>query len=236
MHSKHAVTLLLLVAGAALVVVLGAVLSLELVHLAGPQAPRAVTTETPKIKYGKPPRLFTKIEGTDAVIVEVDDKGDTTRVVHTSSLVDPIADFTLFAIPQDHYQGTAYVRSLPDAETAQLIVYPLNVEAGTLGQSVLNTPADAHTLSTNQERVAVIDVGTSRKINLFDLTTGALLTDWVLAEDEWLEPTPKANVYSGTGVRWVNEQCFEHTIWIGNPRLEATLTTQEIRMFCVEEV
>ncbi len=236
MHSKHAVTLLLLVAGAALVVVLGAVLSLELVKLTEPRVSQVTNNEGPKIKYGKPPRLFTKIEGTDAVIVEVDEKGETTRVVHTSSLIDPIADFTLFAIPQDHYQGTAYVRSLPDAETAQLIVYPLNVEAGTLGQSVLNTPADVHTLSANQERVAVIDVGTSRKINLFDLATGTLLTDWILAEDEWLEPTSKANAYNGTGVRWVDEQCFEHTIWIGNPRLEATLTTQEIRMFCVEEV
>lgn len=223
MQSKHAYILALLTGAAALLFVLGVFITLDLVRYAEPylggQSKKLEATEAPQA-----PKLITKLEGNQANIVEVDAAGIVIRTIYSSEIKDHVASFSLFAVPQLSYNGKAYVESVQDADSTTLIIYPLDVETGTLSAAVLNVPSVRSTLSPDQSRVAVISPGPNKNLTVYDLATGVLLSSWTLANDEWLT-AGKTTRYTGDGVQWTNNNCFDHPVW--------NAAGTETRSFCV---
>ena len=232
MH-RHGFILAMLVGAGGLLIVLGSFLVLQfhtiLTHYVGANDSQITVSSS------NPPRLIAILQDTDIAITEIDSKGEPVRTVYSSSLLDNTPDFGLFAVPQEHYSGTAYMRSVQDAEENRLIIYPLDVATGKLAPWIINTMSDATTLSDNEEMLAVIDIeGNAQKITLYDLLTGTSVKSWTLGKDEWLsaDPYDAANGYSGNGVRWTGATCFEHTVWKGVARRGTALTETEVRTFC----
>ena len=223
----------MLLGAGGLLIVLGSFLVLEFRSIIAPYM--GETKDEVTVVSTHAPRLLALVRGTDIVIAQVDNKGEIVRDIYTSSLIDATADFVLFAVPQEHYSGIAYVRSLQDTENNLLIIYPLDITSGKLGPWVINTTSDAITLSANEEQLAVIDAqGTAQKITLYDMLTGTAATSWTMAPGEWLSADPYAapSGYGGHGVHWVSATCFEHTVWHGAARRGTPLTDSETRTFC----
>lgn len=228
MQSKHAFIVALMAGAGALLVVFGGLLSISFLKAAEPYLGMREAKQQNKI--GMMPKIVphftTKIEGGSAQIVEVDGAGQTLRVLYTSDLNDPIADFSLFAVPQERYAGKIYVQSVQDAEGATLIVYPLSVETGKMEPAVINTASNHATLSPQQDRVAIISTSPNTSIAAYDLITGDQLAVWVLQTHERLSEKPTySRSYNGEGVHWVSNSCFDHAIWVDN--------VMEIRSFCI---
>jgi hypothetical protein len=224
MQSKHGFILALMAGAGALIVVLAGFLSLEYLNQAEPYLSGqdiAADSASPS----EAPHLVTKLEGSTVQIVEADKNGDTLRVILSSDLHDDIADFSLFAVPTQHYQGFVYVQSVQDADGATLIVYPLEVASGKLKAAVINTPSSHATVSPDQTRVAVLTLSQAPQIILFDITTGLPLASWSLAAGERLTSTA-SRTYTGEGVRFTSSDCFEHTVW--------TAAASDNRLFCLE--
>lgn len=215
--------------------VLGSFLVLEFRSIIAPYVGQP-EDEAVSVVSSRAPRLLALVQDTNIVIAEINSKGETIRSIYSSSLTDETADFVLFAVPQEHYAGKAYVRSLQDTERNLLIIYPLEISTGKLGPWVVNTTSDTATLSANEELAAVIEAqGGSQKITLYDLLAGAAVTSWTLGPEEWLDADPYAAVtgYTGNGVHWTSPTCFEHTVWKGAARRGTPLTSSEIRTFCI---
>jgi hypothetical protein len=224
MHSKHGFILALMAGAGALVIVLAGFLTLEYIDQAEPYL-SGRADDVDKQKNTEAPNLITKLEGSNVQIVEADRDGNTLRVITTSNLNDTLADFSLFAVPQHHYQGLAYVQAVQDAESATLIVYPLEVASGKLKAAVINTPSAKATVSADQTRVAVINLVQAPQIVLFDISTGLPLASWSLAAGERLTPTV-SRAYTGEGAHFISTDCFEHPVWVG--------AESETRLFCRE--
>jgi hypothetical protein len=167
------------------------------------------------------------VEGSSLNILEVDAAGLPIRLVYVSDLNDPIADFSLFAVPQTNYAGTIYLESVQDLDSTSLIVYPLDVATGNLAAATLNVISNKCTLSPEQNRIAVINTTAGKNITAFDITTGATLASWTLAANERLNETLTTR-YTGDGVRWTNNDCFDHAVWVDS--------IMETRTFCVTEL
>lgn len=164
MHSRHAITLALFVGAFAVVILLAAIFTLQYSAITNnPSAANTGTVTTkPSGKIVKPPRFETKIEGSDAVIAEIDKEGNTVNAIYTSSLTDKTQDFSIFAVPQEHYAGVIYVRALSDDTPEPLLkLYPLNVETGELGKAIISQPYDSFELAENQESVLILKGETS---------------------------------------------------------------------------
>lgn len=232
---RHGFILSLFIGAAALFVVLGSFLLIELRNIVAPYFGYSKTEV--KTVSQRPPRLETIIRDTDIIIAELSSNGEIVKTVYTSSLVDAVSDFILFAVPQENYAGVAYVRSLQDAKQGDYIIYPLEIATKKLGAWVINTEGDAATLSPNQEMVAIVKAqNASQIITLYDLTLGSAITSWTLGANEWLTPDPYATKdgYDSDGVKWVSDNCFEHVLWIGEARRGTPLTQTTVRTFCAE--
>jgi hypothetical protein len=167
MHSKHGITLALLLGAFALIFIIIGILFLEFSTLSlDPSVAPPVKSPVTVTPSGKPPRFQTKIEGSDDVIAEVDNNGNTVKAIYTSSLTDKLSDFSVFAVPQTHYQGIIYIRALGDDTAPELKIYPLNVTTGTLGKAVVNQPYDSFVLSEDQESVTITVKGISTSYNI----------------------------------------------------------------------
>lgn len=223
MHSKHAYFLILLLGATGLLFALCGFLLIDLVKYAEPYL-TGHSNDTEEVNPPAVPNLITKIEGDQAKIVEVDAAGAVLRTIYTSEVKSHVASFRLFAVPQTKYNGIAYIESVQDADSATLIIYPLDVNTGTISASVLNVPSAHVTLSPDQSRVAVISPGPTKNITAFDLATGVTLSSWTLANTEWLTAN-KSSRYTGEGVRWTTNDCFDHEIW--------NATGSETRSFCI---
>jgi hypothetical protein len=229
MQSKHGYILALVAGVGALIVVLGALLILELNSAAQPylsgREQKSVKPEKTNPKTA--PNFTSKVEGSSLNILEVDAAGLPIRLVYVSDLNDPIADFSLFAVPQTNYAGTIYLESVQDLDSTSLIVYPLDVATGNLAAATLNVISNKCTLSPEQNRIAVINTTAGKNITAFDITTGATLASWTLAANERLNETLTTR-YTGDGVRWTNNDCFDHAVWVDS--------IMETRTFCVTEL
>lgn len=133
------------------------------------------------------------------LIEEVGPDGQPTRIVHASPLSDHVADFTLYAVPQAHYSGKIYVQAAQDEDASTFIVYPLDVDSGTVLPATINTPSRLAVLSPNQERVAVVDTSAGTRLTIFDLIGGTTLGTWT--------PDTLGSV-SGTAGVWQDNNCF----------------------------
>lgn len=238
MHSRHATTLALLTGAFALVFAVAGIFALKFLSLSTGESltSKALSSNEEDVERNiKPPRFLTKIEGSNAVIAEVDNTGETLRAIYTSSLLDTIGDFSLFAVPQEHYQGVIYVQAIMDSGLQVLKIYPLNVELGQIGPSILNIPFDTYTISRNQERIAVVY---DKSLTIFSLTTGKALSAWQLNANElWsADITTAAKTYSGKGGTWTSEDCFEHEVWYGEAQKQGASSPSllETRQFCLE--
>jgi hypothetical protein len=162
MHSRHGITLALFVGAFAIVLLLAAIFTLQYSAITNnPSSPAAANIAQPA-KIVKPPRFQTKIEGSDAVIAEVDKEGNTVKAIYTSSLTDKVEDFSIFAVPQEHYGGIIYVRALSDDDATPLLkIYPLTILTGELGKAIISQPYDSFQLAENQESVLIIKGETS---------------------------------------------------------------------------
>lgn len=223
MNSKQALIVALLAGAGALLVVLGGLLSLAFLEAAGPYLGGRETRDDSS--SSSTPRFTTFTEDMRIVIVEIDQAGLPVRTVYTSDLQDQIADFTLFAVPQSTYSGKIYVQSVQDADSGALIVYPLNTETGKISPAILNVVSNRATLSPEQNRVAVINTTQITNVSVYDLATGAIVASWTLDANERLTEG-YSRIYGGNGVRWVDNSCFEHGVWVDND--------MEIRTFCIE--
>ena len=230
MHSKHAFILALMAGAGALLVVLGGFLSLEFLQAAEPYLSGRVEARAKKTKNDaepvSAPQLITKLDGSSVQIVELDKDGLIVRTIYSSDLKDQIADFSLFAVPQTNYDGKAYVLSVQDAEGSTLIVYPLTVATGKISPAVINVASAKSTISPEQNRVAVINTTPANNITAYDVATGAVLASWTLAAGERLNEAAYTRAYTGGGVRWTSNSCFDHAIW--------TNTDMQLRTFCIE--
>lgn len=128
-----------------------------------------------------PPRLDTKISGNQAMIVEVNEEGETIRTLYSSSLTDDITDFSLFAIPQENYQGIVYVRAILDTDLTLLKIYPFDVATGQMQAATLSVDALQISLSANQEIVGILD---KNRVALYRLIDGTLIKETSLTDDQ----------------------------------------------------
>ena len=225
MHSKHAFILALMSGAAALLIVFGGLIGLGIIEAAEPYL-TGREAEVKTADTATAPTLTTKIEGDSAQIVQLDKAGQVISVVYTSDLNDQRADFSLFAVPQTTYNGQAYVQSVQDAAGSTLIVYPLNVASGKIAPAVINVTSQHTTVSPEQNRVAVINASPTKNITAYDLATGTVLASWTLEASERLTESP-SSVYTGAGVRWTSNTCFDHTVW--------TAAGMELRTFCLTD-
>ena len=184
--SHHLMGSLLLLAALAVIVVLFSFMVLEFNSLSRTYLPASMQAEIPAAIPDVPPRLDSKLVGSSATIAEVDKSGNTVRVIYSSSLTDDIADFSLFAVPQEHYEGLIYVRAIVDGDTPLLKVYPLEVANGKIKASTLNTTADNFLLSSDQELLGVLDGKTA---TLYDIATGEALASQTFANALTAEAT-----------------------------------------------
>jgi hypothetical protein len=244
MEAKHGYLAALFIGATALLVVFFALSAMSLrAILAGEvtQVAPSATTTTPSSTT--PPKVQTIIEGASAKIVEVDDSGNPTRVIYESLLTDDVADFSAYAVPQSRYTGTIFVQAVVDSILPLLKVYPLNVETGVIGPSVINTAGDINVLSPNEEYVTITtvhDVTSSGRptgqgrIEIFDLITGRSLVSQNLSSSEWLVSNPESPQSLEAGNWDADSRCYNVTIWIGTYERQTLLTDQELRRFCLE--
>lgn len=156
MHSRHGITLALILGATALIFAFGGLFVLQFAKVAnGDVAPTIASSSEDVSANIKPPRFLTKIEGSNAIIAEIDAEGNTLRAVYTTSLIDNQADFSLFAVPQSNYTGVIYVQAITDAKTPYLKVYPLNAETGVLGRAIINADYDTYTIPESQDAVVI---------------------------------------------------------------------------------
>jgi|GEM_PF-1936686 len=226
MPSKHAFILALMAGAGALLVVLAGVLSIELLNAAEPY----LSGKSAQVENAKPvnaPQLITKLEGASVKIVEQDKNGRAVRTIYSSDLNDQLADFSLFAVPQTNYDGRVYVISVQDSEGATLIVYPLTVATGKISPAVINVTSNKATISPEQNRVASITSSPTNNLTAYDIATGTVLASWTLAANERLiEAAGYSRTYTGSGVRWTSNSCFDHSVWVDN--------VMELRTFCIQ--
>lgn len=133
--SQQGLILALLAGAVALIVALGGLFSLSLINQAEPYLTGRVTTER-DVSSNETPNIISQRDDENIRIVEVNDEGNVTRVIFNSDLSDGLADFELFAVPRENYQGFVYLQSVQDAESGNLIVYPLNVGTGKLSAAL----------------------------------------------------------------------------------------------------
>ncbi len=201
MQSKHAFILALLTSAIAILSMLGGLLILSFLDLAEPYlSAREDRKQARKEVSITAPNFTTKLEGTQTQIFELDDNGQSVKLVYVSELNDSVADFSLFAVPQTNYTGKIYVASVKDAEKSLLIVYPLTVDTGHLGAAVLNVVSHQVSLSPDQSRVAVVNTTQPPNITAYDIASGVILATWELDTNEYLDEN----------LHWINNDCFEH--------------------------
>lgn len=225
MQSKHALILALFAGATALLIVISGLLSLSLLEVAEPYLDTRgfkQPNQTDRAQKIKSPTFITKLEGTQAQIVELNDDGQVMNLIYVSELNDPVADFTLFAVPQINYSGKIYVQSMQDAKSKMLIVYPLEVATGKIGPATLNTPSNKASLSPNQNRVVVINVMETTNIIAYDITTGYQLGAWTLAADEHLNEQTE-QTYTEDGLHWTDNNCLEYSVWNNDDKKNRTV-------------
>lgn len=243
MEAKHGYLAALFIGATALLVVFFAFSVLSLRTIVAGNTPTQTQPSTAKPSLSTPPKVQTIIEGASAKIVEVDNAGNPMRVIYESLLTDDVADFSTYAVPQSRYTGTIFVQAIVDSVLPLLKVYPLNVETGVIGPSVINASGDTNVLSPNQEYVAITTVhdvtangrptGQGR-IEIFDLITGRSLVSQNLASTEWLVSNPEQPQSFEKGTWDADSRCYNVTIWIGAYERQTPLTNLELRRFCLE--
>lgn len=228
-HSKHGFILVLLASAGALLVMLGAVLSTAFLKTGEPYLTGREFKQPKEVAEEDVPLFATKTEGNIMSVVQVGAAGAVLKTIYTSDTTDRNADFELLAVPQTHYTGKIYVQSVQDAEDVALIIYPLDVVTGKISAATVNTLRDSATLSPEQNRVAVISNSPERKISVYDIITGTNLASWTLAANERLtESAGYGRAYTGDGVRWTSNICFDHNVWVNS--------VMELRTFCTDAV
>ncbi|MFZ2681646.1 MAG: hypothetical protein WAZ14_00920 [Patescibacteria group bacterium] len=223
MQSKYAYFFALMSGALALIFVIGVNFYVQLVKLSTPY----IGTYQFNIRKKNPdkiPNFITVTEGDELNIFETDDEGNSIQLIYSSNTKDQIADFNLFAVPQVNFNQVIYLETQQDQAGSMLIVYPLNLSTGSLSAATLNVPSHSAAVSLDQTRVAVINNTGTTAISAYEISTGQLLASWTLANNERFTETYSSK-YTGIGAVWVNQNCFEHPVWLN--------ALMEMRTFCV---
>jgi hypothetical protein len=217
MRSRHASTLILFLGAFAVLFCLSGIVFLQIANIASGRIVKEAEEEPVKPvkqRVTAAPRVVSRTTDGEMVVAEVDESGTITKTIYSSSSKDILGDFTVFAVPQDHYVGKVYVQTVVDSKLPLLKIYPLEVETGKIDPSLLNVTYESYSLSPNEETVAVMDPLT---LTLYDLQSGLPIKSFPLNEGE---------VWSKEKGSWTSKNCFDEQVWYSQVSLET-------RSFCI---